>query len=123
MATSTSIRLQPTVSQNGDYGSPSSEDLMDQFEGSLINPQPAPVPAEVIEESQQQPQLEAPVESTACEIALPTVDNIDEYDYLPGHFVVRRILGLDAENPKKPSYTVRLKSGERATVRHFLYKP
>lgn len=64
------------------------------------------------------PTLETPTFSTAVGVALPTVENVHEYEYLPGHFVVRRILQLDAEDPKKPSYTVRLQSGERATVRY-----
>ncbi|KAJ5638068.1 hypothetical protein N7490_007947 [Penicillium lividum] len=50
------------------------------------------------------------------EIVVPTVDHESEYEYLPGHFTVLRILKLDSENPQKPSYTVRLLSGERQTM-------
>lgn len=61
--------------------------------------------------------LETPVPSTMVEIALPTIDNIHEYEYLPGHSKIDRILELDAEDPKRPFYTVRLRSGERTKVR------
>jgi hypothetical protein len=87
--------------------------IMNQFESSVFQPAPAP------EQPIETPQLEAPRLSTAVGVALPTIENAHEYEYLPGHFVVRRILRLDAEDPKKPFYTVRLQSGEHATVRYF----
>lgn len=51
------------------------------------------------------------------EIVPPTVDHPDEYEYLPGHFAVRRIFNIDSTNPQLPRYTVRLRSGELETVR------
>lgn len=109
------------MSQIGDHASPGSEDpdavvaqIMNQFESSVFQPAPAPQTEQPIET----PQLEVPTLSTAVGVSLPTIENAHEYEYLPGHFVIRRILRLDAEDPKKPSYTVRLQSGERATVRY-----
>lgn len=53
----------------------------------------------------------------SIEIRVPIVDNPGDYEYLPGHFKVRRIMWIDSSNPEKPLYTVRLASGERSTVR------
>jgi chromodomain-helicase-DNA-binding protein 4 len=47
------------------------------------------------------------------EIAVPVVDNPEEYDYLPGHFEAHRVLAVDMQEPK---LIVRLKSGECQTV-------
>jgi hypothetical protein len=47
------------------------------------------------------------------EIIVPVVDNPEDYEYLPGHFEVHRILAVDMDEPK---LIVRLKSGERQTV-------
>ncbi|KAJ5779623.1 Zinc finger PHD-type [Penicillium paradoxum] len=44
------------------------------------------------------------------EIVVPVMDNLKEYEYLPGHFEVSRILAVDMYEPK---LIVRLKSGER----------
>ncbi|KAJ5892435.1 hypothetical protein N7504_009126 [Penicillium tannophilum] len=49
-------------------------------------------------------------------IDVPNVGHESDYEYLPGHFAVRRILKLDSKNPQKPSYTVRLQSGEQQTM-------
>jgi hypothetical protein len=54
---------------------------------------------------------------TTIEIRVPIVDNPSDYEYLPGHFKVRRIMRIDSSNPERPLYTVRLASGERSTVR------
>ncbi|CAI7660537.1 unnamed protein product [Penicillium pancosmium] len=111
------------MSQIDDHASPGSEDpdaivaqITNQFESSVFQLAPAPASAPQAEQLIETPQLEAPTLSTAVGVALPTIENAHEYEYLPGHFVVRRILRLDAEDPKKPSYTVRLQSGERATM-------
>jgi hypothetical protein len=58
---------------------------------------------------------------SSMEIVVPTVDHEKDYEYLPGHFSVRRILKLNSENSKKPSYTVRLQSGEQQTVRAAIH--
>jgi hypothetical protein len=47
------------------------------------------------------------------EILVPVVNNPEDYEYLPGHFEVHRILAVDMHEPK---LIVRLKSGERQTV-------
>lgn len=53
-------------------------------------------------------------ESTmSFEIIVPVVNNPDDYEYLPGHFEVHRILAVDMHEPK---LIVRLKSGEVQTV-------
>jgi hypothetical protein len=95
--------------------------IMNQFESSVFQPalQPEKSTEQPTEQPVKNPQIEAPAMSTVVGITLPTVENIHEYEFLPGHFVVRRILQLDAEDAKKPSYTVRLQSGERATVRYY----
>ncbi|KAJ5744382.1 hypothetical protein N7533_009252 [Penicillium manginii] len=92
--------------------------IMNQFESSVFQPalQPEKSTEQPTEQPVKNPQIEAPAMSTVVGITLPTVENIHEYEFLPGHFVVRRILQLDAEDAKKPSYTVRLQSGERATM-------
>ncbi|KAJ5868651.1 hypothetical protein N7534_003204 [Penicillium rubens] len=47
------------------------------------------------------------------EILVPVVNNPEDYEYLPGHFEVHRILAVDMHEPK---LIVRLKSGERQTM-------
>ncbi|CRL21083.1 SNF2-related [Penicillium camemberti] len=47
------------------------------------------------------------------EIITPAVNNPEDYEYLPGHFEVHRILAVDMDEPK---LIVRLKSGERQTM-------
>ncbi|KAF4767916.1 hypothetical protein HAV15_002425 [Penicillium sp. str.  len=47
------------------------------------------------------------------EIIAPAVNNPEDYEYLPGHFEVHRILAVDMDEPK---LIVRLKSGERQTM-------
>ncbi|KAJ5206183.1 SNF2-related protein [Penicillium cf. griseofulvum] len=47
------------------------------------------------------------------EIIVPVVNNPEDYEYLPGHFEVHRILAVDMHEPK---LIVRLKSGERQTM-------
>ncbi|KAJ5679641.1 hypothetical protein N7462_007885 [Penicillium macrosclerotiorum] len=53
---------------------------------------------------------------SSFEIIVPKVKNPTDYEYLPGHFAVNRILRRIMDNPDKPSYTVLLKSGERETM-------
>lgn len=48
-------------------------------------------------------------------IHVPTVSNPEDYEYLPGHFVVREVLEV-SDSPTELTYTVRLQSGERETV-------
>ncbi|KAE8394216.1 hypothetical protein BDV23DRAFT_180013 [Aspergillus alliaceus] len=45
-------------------------------------------------------------------IEIPTISNIDEYEFLPGHFQVRCIISKATDTTNKPSYLVRLRSGE-----------
>ncbi|CAG8906251.1 unnamed protein product [Penicillium egyptiacum] len=47
------------------------------------------------------------------EIIVPAVNNPEDYEYLPGHFEIHRILAVDMHEPK---LIVRLKSGERQTM-------
>ncbi|CAI7567823.1 unnamed protein product [Penicillium glandicola] len=47
------------------------------------------------------------------EIIVPVVNNPEDYEYLPGHFEVYRILAVDMHERR---LIVRLKSGERQTV-------
>lgn len=54
----------------------------------------------------------------SVEVVVPIVENPSDYKYLPGHFVARRILHVDSTDPQQPLYTVRLRTGERETVRH-----
>ena len=54
-------------------------------------------------------------EAPSFEIIPPVIPNSNDYEYLPGHFAVRRILELHSTT-EKPLYTVRLQSGERETV-------
>jgi chromodomain-helicase-DNA-binding protein 4 len=63
-------------------------------------------------DSESSPAREAP----PFEIVPPVVSNSNDYEYLPGHFAVHRILELDSSIAEKPLYTVRLQSGERETV-------
>ncbi|KAJ5295935.1 hypothetical protein PENANT_c001G08716 [Penicillium antarcticum] len=45
------------------------------------------------------------------EIIPPTVDNPEQYEYLPGHFTAHRVLGIDTTSSER-RLTVRMKSGE-----------
>ncbi|CEO59976.1 hypothetical protein PMG11_04623 [Penicillium brasilianum] len=67
-------------------------------------------------EEVQQPREPEPMKFLDIEIRVPIVDNPSDYEYLPGHFKVRRILRVDSSNPERPLYTVRLASGERSTM-------
>ncbi|KAJ5136201.1 hypothetical protein N7448_004755 [Penicillium atrosanguineum] len=57
-------------------------------------------------------------EPSSFKIVPPAVSNPNDYEYLPGHFVARRILDIDSSTAKEPLYTVRLQSGERETMTH-----
>lgn len=66
---------------------------------------------------EESPQSETHESSpSSFEVVVPIVANTNDYNYLPGHFAVRRILKMNSDNPRKPLYTVRLQSGERETV-------
>lgn len=68
-------------------------------------------------EQVQQPREPEMTNFPDIEIRVPVFDNPGDYEYLPGHFKVRRVLRIDSSNPERPLYTVRLASGERSTVR------
>lgn len=108
-------------------GLPESEDpdamiarLLSQFHSSTTR-QTAPSAPRVEEEIQEVPASEFSQimqHHSSFEISVPMVDNPSDYEYLPGHFAARRILRIDPTSPQQPMYTVRLRSGERETVRH-----
>jgi hypothetical protein len=50
---------------------------------------------------------------SSFEIVVPTIENPEDYEHLPGHFEVHCILAVDMHEPK---FIVRLASGERITV-------
>ncbi|KAE8349867.1 PHD/FYVE-zinc-finger like domain-containing protein [Aspergillus coremiiformis] len=45
-------------------------------------------------------------------VEIPTISNSNEYDFLPGHFHVRCVIGEATETTNEPSYLVKLRSGE-----------
>jgi hypothetical protein len=114
------------MSDQEDMNYPASDDpaaMIAQLLGQLESSTPGPA-ATVDEPGSQQPMEEirqsqkaGSMEFSSIEIRVPIVDNPSDYEYLPGHFKVRRILWIDSSNPEKPLYTVRLASGERSTVR------
>jgi len=113
-----SIHLTIDVSQNDGHMSTGSEGpdvLISGVMDDLKSFQSSGGPQQPTEQNLPQ-KLEIGAPSTMVEIVLPTIDNIHEYEYLPGHSKIDRILNLDTENPKGPFYTVRLQSGERTTV-------
>lgn len=93
--------------------------VLNQFQGShtcnIASSNPQDQNPEETHEALQSQQPRAMNHSIG--IVVPTVDHESDYEYLPGHFAVRRILKLHSENPQKPSYTIRLQSGEQQTVR------
>lgn len=94
--------------------------LLSQFQGFVpVNmPMNNETRAEEVQESPQ-PEIHQP-QPQLIEIAVPVVENTSEYEYLPGHSTVRYISRMDAQSPDGPLYTVRLRSGERAKVSHWL---
>lgn len=109
-----------------DIDSPGSDDpdaVIAQLLSQLESSTPAPVAPAIESGSQQQseevqqPREPGPMKFLDIEIHVPMVDNPSDYEYLPGHFKVRRILRVDSSDPERPLYTVRLASGERSTVR------
>lgn len=52
----------------------------------------------------------------SIEVTVPTVPNASDYEYLPGHFSVRCILGMGPDQSGEASYEVKLESRERITV-------
>lgn len=113
------------MSQLEDMHSPGPDDP-DAMVAQLLSQQSStPGPAAAANEPGSQQQVEQVLQPREpglmkfpdIEIRVPIVDNPSDYEYLPGHFMVRRILRIDSSNPEKPLYIVRLASGERATVR------
>jgi hypothetical protein len=114
------------MSQLEDMHSPGSDDpdamvaqLLNQTESSTPGLAAAandPGSLQQVEQVQQprEPEL---TKFPDIEIRVPVVDNPGDYEYLPGHFKVRRVLRIDSSNPERPLYTVHLASGERSTVR------
>lgn len=93
--------------------------LLGQFQSSTSRHAPT-TSSSVIPKPQWDPKPETSqaTQYLPLEIDVPTVDNPDDYEYLPGHFAVGRILDIDSTNPQGPQYTVRLRSGEKETVRY-----
>lgn len=93
--------------------------LLSQFQAFV--PVNAPVNNESAAEVEEslQPEIHQP-KAQLIEIVIPVVENPSEYEYLPGHTTVCYISGIDSSNPDGPLYRVRLRSGERATVSHWL---
>ncbi|KAJ5172933.1 hypothetical protein N7492_005526 [Penicillium capsulatum] len=56
----------------------------------------------------------------SIEVVVPEVHNPHDYDFLPGHFSVHSILGIESDNPRKTYYKVKLDSGEHATIPYAL---
>lgn len=93
--------------------------LLDQLESStpgLAAAANEPGSRQQVEQVQQPREAEM-TNTLDIEIRVPVVDNPGDYEYLPGHFKVRRVLQIDSSNPERPVYIVRLASGERSTVR------
>lgn len=90
--------------------------LLSQFQGFV--PVNMPVNNETgAEEVQESPQPEThQPKAQLIEIAVPIVENKSEYEYLPGHSTVLYVSRMDFHTSL---YTVRLRSGERATVSHW----
>ncbi|KAJ5972015.1 Zinc finger PHD-type [Penicillium vulpinum] len=89
--------------------------LLAQFQRSSSRTTPA-IPPKSTENTLQPVQQitgnsEEPIMS--FEIVVPAAKNPEDYEYLPGHFEVHRILAVDMHEPK---LIVRLKSGECKTV-------
>ncbi|KAJ5109208.1 hypothetical protein N7456_005883 [Penicillium angulare] len=111
------------MSQETAPGSPGSEDpdamaaqLLSQFSG---------LAAQRIAEPQETRSEERPrgsrsktheLVSSSLEVVVPIATNLSDYEYLPGHFIVNRILKMNSDDIKNPLYTVRLQSGERQTI-------
>ncbi|KXG53077.1 SNF2-related protein [Penicillium griseofulvum] len=109
------------MSQSGD-NSPNSNDpdamaaqLLAQFQRSSSQTTPAIPPKGSENALQPVPQITGNSEESTMsfEIIVPVVNNPEDYEYLPGHFEVHRVLAVDMHEPK---LIVRLKSGERQTM-------
>lgn len=57
----------------------------------------------------------APQMETEFGIHILAIDNSEEYEFLPGHFAIDRVLEVNSTDGG-PTYTVKLQSGERETV-------
>lgn len=94
-------------------------ELLSQLENTapaaLAGPTPKHGPNYQVEEAPKL-QLPEPAKPLAIEIQVPPIDNPEDYEYLPGHFRVRRVMEIDSTDPNRPVYTIRLASGERITV-------
>lgn len=49
-------------------------------------------------------------------INVPSIDNPEDYAFLPGHFGIDRVLEVRSDEPQGPTYTVKLQSGELETM-------
>lgn len=52
---------------------------------------------------------------TGFAIHIPAIDNSEQYEFLPGHFAIDRVLEVNSTEGGS-TYTVKLQSGERETV-------
>jgi hypothetical protein len=58
-----------------------------------------------------------PHEMRLAAVEIPSIANPEEYEFLPGHFAVRYVIGEISHPLNEPSYRVRLRSGESDIVR------
>ncbi|KAJ5823461.1 SNF2-related protein [Penicillium robsamsonii] len=89
--------------------------LLAQFQRTSSNTTPIiqPKASENALQPVQQITGNSKASTMSFEIIVPVVNNPEDYEYLPGHFEVRRILAVDMHEPK---LIVRLKSGELQTM-------
>jgi hypothetical protein len=59
---------------------------------------------------------------TGFAIHIPAIDNFEEYEFLPGHFAIDRVLEVNSTDGGS-TYTVKLQSGERETVSNAMLNP
>ncbi|KAJ5086813.1 hypothetical protein NUU61_008120 [Penicillium alfredii] len=113
------------MSHGPENDSPHSDDpdvmvapLLKQFEGSTSNTIPTSISNVPDAPQHEAIDLDGALANQleSFSIIVPTVDNQEDYDYLPGHSVAHRVLRVDSEASKDPLYSVRLQSGERTTM-------
>ncbi|KAJ5623773.1 hypothetical protein N7510_000082 [Penicillium lagena] len=49
---------------------------------------------------------------TEFAIHVPSIDNPEDYEFLPGHFAIESVLEVHSDEPQGATYTVKLQSGE-----------
>lgn len=91
--------------------------LLRQFQSSSSR-HVSTTPSRVVPKPQWDPKPVIPqaAHHPSFEISVPSVDDPDLYEYLPGHFAVRSIINIDSKNLQGSRYTVRLRSGEMQNV-------